>query len=94
LGDYAVPLRFALAGISMDEFISLEIMRQAPERVIKLALLDCFLALHCGAADAQDVGAHQRSSISVREQTSPLARLSNSSIAPSFSARSRGLDDR
>ena len=34
------PPRFALAGISMGGHISLEIMRQAPERVIKLALLD------------------------------------------------------
>ncbi len=36
----AAPPRFALAGISMGGYISLEIMRQAPERVIKLALLD------------------------------------------------------
>jgi pimeloyl-ACP methyl ester carboxylesterase len=36
----AAPPRFALAGISMGGFIELEIMRQAPERVLKLALLD------------------------------------------------------
>jgi pimeloyl-ACP methyl ester carboxylesterase len=34
------PPRFALAGISMGGYISLEIMRQAPERVGRLALLD------------------------------------------------------
>ncbi|MEO8757874.1 MAG: alpha/beta fold hydrolase [Devosia sp.] len=34
------PPRFALVGISMGGYIALEIMRQAPERVIKLALLD------------------------------------------------------
>lgn len=34
------PPRFALAGISMGGYISFEIMRQAPERVVKLALLD------------------------------------------------------
>ncbi|MCX5515694.1 alpha/beta hydrolase [Kaistia algarum] len=34
------PPRFALAGISMGGYICLEIMRQAPERVNKLALLD------------------------------------------------------
>lgn len=34
------PPRFALGGISMGGYISLEIMRQAPERVLKLALLD------------------------------------------------------
>jgi pimeloyl-ACP methyl ester carboxylesterase len=34
------PPHFALAGISMGGYICLEIMRQAPERVMKLALLD------------------------------------------------------
>lgn len=34
------PDRFALAGLSMGGYISLEIMRQAPERVERLALLD------------------------------------------------------
>lgn len=36
----AAPDRFALAGLSMGGYVALEIMRQAPERVIKLALLD------------------------------------------------------
>lgn len=36
----AAPPRFALAGLSMGGFIALEIVRQAPERVTKLALLD------------------------------------------------------
>src|SRR4051812_7409832 len=34
------PPRFALAGHSMGGYIALEIMRQAPERVIKLALMN------------------------------------------------------
>ena len=34
------PERFALAGLSMGGYISLEIMRQAPQRVDRLALLD------------------------------------------------------
>src|SRR5947209_5660438 len=34
------PPRFALAGLSMGGYIALEIMRQAPSRVAKLALLD------------------------------------------------------
>jgi pimeloyl-ACP methyl ester carboxylesterase len=34
------PPRFALAGISMGGYLSLEIMRQAQSRVLKLALLD------------------------------------------------------
>ncbi len=36
----AAPDRFALAGLSMGGYLSLEIMRQAPGRVIRLALLD------------------------------------------------------
>src|SRR5471030_3409612 len=34
------PPRFALAGHSMGGYIAFEIMRQAPERVAKLALLN------------------------------------------------------
>ena len=34
------PDRFALAGLSMGGYVSLEIMRQAPARVLRLALLD------------------------------------------------------
>ncbi len=36
----AAPSRFALVGLSMGGHIAFEIMRQAPERVAKLALLD------------------------------------------------------
>ena len=36
----AAPPRFALAGLSMGGYIALEIVRQAPQRVVKLALLD------------------------------------------------------
>ena len=36
----AAPPRFALAGLSMGGYVALEIMRQAPERVTRLALLD------------------------------------------------------
>jgi pimeloyl-ACP methyl ester carboxylesterase len=36
----AAPSRFRLAGLSMGGYIALEIMRQAPGRVAKLALLD------------------------------------------------------
>ncbi|UKJ75775.1 alpha/beta fold hydrolase [Azospirillum brasilense] len=34
------PARFALAGLSMGGYVAFEILRQAPERVVKLALLD------------------------------------------------------
>ena len=36
----AAPRRFALAGLSMGGYIALEIMRRAPDRVTRLALLD------------------------------------------------------
>ncbi len=36
----AAPERFALAGLSMGGYIAFEIMRRAPERVTRLALLD------------------------------------------------------
>jgi pimeloyl-ACP methyl ester carboxylesterase len=36
----AAPPRFALAGLSMGGYVAQEIMRQAPERVSRLALLD------------------------------------------------------
>ncbi len=35
-----LPERFSLAGLSMGGYVALEIMRQAPERVERLALLD------------------------------------------------------
>jgi pimeloyl-ACP methyl ester carboxylesterase len=36
----AAPARFALVGLSMGGYVSFEILRQAPERIVKLALLD------------------------------------------------------
>jgi pimeloyl-ACP methyl ester carboxylesterase len=36
----AAPARFALCGLSMGGYLALEIMRHAPERVTRLALLD------------------------------------------------------
>ena len=36
----AAPLQFHLVGLSMGGYIAFEILRQAPERVLKLALLD------------------------------------------------------
>jgi len=36
----SAPERFALIGLSMGGYVSFEILRQAPERVVKLALLD------------------------------------------------------
>ena len=36
----AAPDRFALCGLSIGGYIALEVMRQAPDRVERLALLD------------------------------------------------------
>lgn len=36
----AAPVRFALAGLSMGGYVALAIMRLAPQRVLRLALLD------------------------------------------------------
>lgn len=36
----AMPPRFALAGLSMGGYVAFEVLRQAPERVTRLALLD------------------------------------------------------
>jgi pimeloyl-ACP methyl ester carboxylesterase len=36
----AAPARFALAGLSMGGYVAQEIMRQSPERVTRMALLD------------------------------------------------------
>ncbi|PXA98839.1 alpha/beta hydrolase [Nostoc sp. 3335mG] len=36
----AAPPRFALAGLSMGGYVALEVMRQAPDRVTRLALFD------------------------------------------------------
>ena len=36
----AAPSRFAVAGLSMGGYVALAIMRMAPERVVRLALLD------------------------------------------------------
>src|SRR6478752_2556109 len=36
----SAPPRFALAGLSMGGYVALEIVRQAADRVVRLALLD------------------------------------------------------
>lgn len=49
----AAPARFALCGLSMGGYIAFEIMKQAPERVTRLALLDT----RCeGAVPAEEPG--------------------------------------
>jgi pimeloyl-ACP methyl ester carboxylesterase len=54
----AAPARFALAGLSMGVSIALEVLRQAPARVARLALLDGRAAL-----DDEETKASRRSYI-------------------------------
>jgi len=51
----AAPNRFALAGLSMGGYVALEVMRRAPQRVTKLALLDT-----SARADTEDQTSRRR----------------------------------
>lgn len=59
----AAPPRFALVGFSMGGYISLEILRQAKERVLKLALIDT-----AAAADRPDQTAKRHASIALTRE--------------------------
>ena len=74
------PPAFALAGISMGGYIALEIMRQAPERVTRLALFDT-----SARPDSPEQTAGRRTAIAALDRASleQLARHSLSTlIAP------------
>ncbi len=58
----SAPASFALAGLSMGGYVSLEIMRQAPERVHRLALLDT-----AAIADDADKRAQRQDLIALAE---------------------------
>jgi pimeloyl-ACP methyl ester carboxylesterase len=58
----AAPQRFALAGLSMGGYIAFEIMRQAPDRVLKLALLDT-----TARSDTPDASERRRAMIALAE---------------------------
>lgn len=59
----AAPPRFALAGLSMGGYVAQEIMRQAPERVSRLALLDT-----SARADTDEQIARRRGLIELAEK--------------------------
>lgn len=59
----AAPERFALAGLSMGGYVALEIMRKAPGRVTRLALLDT-----SARADDDDMLQRRRGFIELAEQ--------------------------
>jgi pimeloyl-ACP methyl ester carboxylesterase len=54
----AAPPRFALAGLSMGGYVALEMLRQAPERVERIALLDTN-----AHADPEDASARRRAQV-------------------------------
>jgi pimeloyl-ACP methyl ester carboxylesterase len=59
----AAPGRFALAGLSMGGYVALEILRRAPERVERLALLDTN-----ARADTPEQTANRREGIALARQ--------------------------
>ena len=59
----AAPGRFALAGLSMGGYVALEVMRQAPERVVKLALLDT-----SARADTPEQTANRKQAVELARQ--------------------------
>lgn len=59
----AVPGSFALAGLSMGGYVALEIMRQAPDRVQRLALLDT-----SALADVEEQTARRRGLIELAQK--------------------------
>src|SRR3712207_5650792 len=58
----AAPPRFAVAGLSMGGYVALEIMRRAPERVARLALLDT-----SARTDTPDQARRRREAIELAE---------------------------
>ncbi len=54
------PPRFALVGLSMGGYISFEIMRQAPQRIVRLALLDT-----AARADTTEASAARRANVAL-----------------------------
>ena len=67
----AAPERFALIGLSMGGYVSFEILRQAPERVAKLALLDT-----SARPDAPEQTENRRAQISLAGKV-PIAELAD-----------------
>lgn len=74
------PPRFALAGLSMGGIVAMEIVRQAPERVERLALLDTN-----PRAEAPDVAARRQPQID-RAFAGGLAAVMRDELKPNYLA--------
>jgi pimeloyl-ACP methyl ester carboxylesterase len=83
----SAPERFALIGLSMGGYVSFEIMRQAPERVAKLALLDT-----SARPDTPEQTANRRTQIGLAG-TVPMSEISDA-LFPRLVHRSRWGDER
>ncbi len=59
----AAPARFALAGLSMGGYVVFEMLRQAPERIARVALLDT-----SARADAPEQSAMRRAQMTLASQ--------------------------
>jgi pimeloyl-ACP methyl ester carboxylesterase len=80
------PARFALAGLSMGGMIAMEMLRQAPDRIERLALLDTN-----PLAEADDVKA-QRDLQMATVRAGGLADLMRQDLIPRYLAEGPGSD--
>jgi pimeloyl-ACP methyl ester carboxylesterase len=78
----AAPPRFALAGLSMGGIVAMEVLRQAPERVERLALLDTN-----PRAEADEVRARREPQIA-RVLSGGLLEVVRDEMAPNYLAGS------
>jgi pimeloyl-ACP methyl ester carboxylesterase len=69
------PRHFALAGVSMGGMVALEIMKAAPDRVTKLALIDTN-----ARADTPEQSAQRRAANAAILETDDLARFAGQAI--------------
>jgi pimeloyl-ACP methyl ester carboxylesterase len=83
----SAPERFALIGLSMGGYVSFEIMRQAPQRVAKLALLDT-----SARPDTAEQTENRRNQISLAEKT-PITDLADT-LFPRLVHPGRRSDER
>lgn len=81
------PPRFALAGLSMGGILAMEVLRQAPERVERLALLDT----NPLAEAAEVAGARERQVSLVL--SGGLARVMQREVLPRYLADGRGKSE-
>ncbi len=82
----AAPERFALAGLSMGGYLAFEIMRQAPRRVERLALLDT-----SARPDSEEQSANRRRLVALAEKKGVAAPARE--MFPRLVAPSRGSDE-